>query len=130
MEIGHAQTQPTIGFESSVGSEHYHAGGFVGVFPREYYFAVINSARVGIFGIVGGTFQDVVPFEDVGFVGHCDDFGVGKGIFVEGLELALETLGGEWGCHFGIVSFYYTMRSLSLVLVRSFIAGPIRISEA
>lgn len=35
-----------------------------------------------------------MPFEDVLFVGHGDDFGVGEGIFVESFELSLETLGG------------------------------------
>ncbi len=28
-----------------------------------------------------------------------DDFGIGEWAFVQGLELALETFGGEGGCH-------------------------------
>lgn len=41
-----------------------------------------------------------MPFENVLFVGLGDDFWVGERIFVEGLELSLETLSGEGGCHF------------------------------
>ena len=40
-----------------------------------------------------------MPFEDIFFVGHGDDFRVGEGIFVEGFELSLETLGGKRGRH-------------------------------
>ncbi len=28
-----------------------------------------------------------------------DDFGIGEWVFVKGFELALETFGGEGGCH-------------------------------
>lgn len=41
-----------------------------------------------------------MPFKNVAFVGHCDDFRIGEWIFMEGLELSLETLGGEGGGHF------------------------------
>lgn len=34
-----------------------------------------------------------MPFEDVRFVGHGDDFWIGEWIFVKSLELTLETFG-------------------------------------
>lgn len=40
-----------------------------------------------------------MPFENVGFVGHGNNFGIAEGIFVEGLELSLETFGGEGRSH-------------------------------
>lgn len=61
---------------------------------------MVDSARVGGFGIVFWAFEDVVPFEDVAFVGLGDDCWVGEGVFVEGFEFSLETFGGEGGCHF------------------------------
>lgn len=45
---------------------------------------MINPPRVGGLGVIAGSLEDVVPLEDVFFIGHGDDFGVGEGTFVEG----------------------------------------------
>lgn len=45
---------------------------------------MINPTGVGGLGVIAWSLEDVVPFEDVFFVGHGDNFGVGEGIFVEG----------------------------------------------
>jgi len=60
MIITHTEADPSIGFESSVGCDHHDGWGFEGILLWKDEFAPVETIFVGC---VGGTFNDVVPFE-------------------------------------------------------------------
>ena len=82
MKIRHRKAESTVRFEPSIRCNHDHAWGFVRILFREDQLAVIHPALVRGFRIIRWSLEDVVPLEDVRFVGLGDDFWVGEWILM------------------------------------------------
>lgn len=87
MIITHGETKTSARPEPSVGSEHHDRRRFERVLLGEDELAPVESAFVGR---VLRSFDDVVPFEEVGFQGCCVDVRVGHWALLDCLEFSRE----------------------------------------
>ena len=94
MEVGDAQTQFGRGLETAGWRVHADCRRGEGVVGWELEDAPVLAVGVGG---VGGSGEDVVPFEDVGFGGVRDY--VGWGCCLDGCVFAGEPAAGGGGCH-------------------------------